>query len=80
MDNDLIFGQFDDIEEKVDFFIVLCKSLESTNSDLRKKVEELEQQIENSSLENERQVDTNAMIRTKIDSLLTKLNNYSELS
>ncbi len=80
MDNDLIFGQFDDIEEKVDFLIELCKSLESTNSDLRKKVEELEQQIENSSLENERQVDTNAMIRTKIDSLLTKLNNYSELS
>ncbi len=80
MDNDLIFGQFDDIEEKVDFLIELCKSLESTNSDLRKKVEELEQQIENSNLENERQVDTNAMIRTKIDSLLTKLNNYSELS
>ncbi|MCP3924242.1 MAG: cell division protein ZapB [Desulfobacterales bacterium] len=80
MDNDVIFSQFEDIEEKVDFLIELCRSLENTNSDLQKQIEDLEFEIKGNDEEKERNLDQSAIVRSKVDGLLAKLNNYSELS
>lgn len=80
MDNDVIFSQLDDIEEKVDFLIELCRSLENTNSDLQAKIEELELKIKGNDEEKERHLDQSVIVRSKVDGLLAKLNNYSELS
>jgi hypothetical protein len=80
MDNDVIYSQLDDIDEKVDFLIELCRSLENTNSDLQAKIEELEFKIKGNDEDNERHLDQSVIVRSKVDGLLAKLNNYSELS
>ena len=80
MENDVIYSQFDDIEEKVEFLIELCKSLEATNGELQAKIEGLEQDLQNKAEVEEHHAEQKAMIRTKIDGLLSKLNSYSELN
>lgn len=80
MDNDVIYSQLDDIDEKVDFLIELCRSLENTNSDLQAKIEELEFKIKGNDEDKERHLDQSVIVRSKVDGLLAKLNNYSELS
>ena len=69
----MIFDQFDEIEEKVEFLIELCKSLDVSNKELQDKIEMLEQQIKD---KNEAAADQ----KDKIDGLMLKLNGYSELS
>lgn len=80
MDNDVIFNQFEDIEEKVEFLIELCKSLETTNSELKENIQNLEQELQGKIEAEAKLNDQKAMIRTKVDSLLSKLNNFSEIS
>ena len=73
----MIFDQFDEIEEKVEFLIELCKTLDVSNKELQDKVELLEQQIQD---KNEAAADQKDKIKDKIDGLMLKLNGYSELS
>ena len=80
LDNDDIFSQFEEIEEKVDFLIELCKSLETTNSELQKKVESLESEIQSKTEAEYRNKEQKTMIRSRIDGILAKLSNFSELS
>lgn len=80
MDNDVIISQFDDIEEKVEFLIELCQSLEATNSELQEKIQKLEQELQGKAEVESRYTEQKALIRSKIDSLMAKLDNFSELS
>ena len=77
MNDTMIFDQFDEIEEKVEFLIELCKSLDVSNKELQDKIEMLEQQIKD---KNEAAADQKDKIKDKIDGLMLKLNGYSELS
>lgn len=80
MDNDVIISQFGDIEEKVEFLIELCQSLESTNSELQEKIQKLEQELQGKAEAESRHTEQKVLIRSKIDSLMAKLDNFSELS
>ncbi len=80
MENDVIFSQFDDIDEKVEFLIELCKSLESTNQELQGRIEGLEQDLQSKIEIEQRDAEQKTMIKTKVDGLLSKLNSFSELN
>lgn len=80
MENELLNNKFKDIEEKVDFLIELCQTLQSENGELMSKVERLELELDQKNEAEERHTEQQAVIRSKIDGLLSKLNNFSENS
>ncbi|MCP4691883.1 MAG: DUF904 domain-containing protein [Desulfobacterales bacterium] len=78
MDNDQIWQQFEDIEGKVDKIIAVCKQHEATNLELSNKIERLEEELQaRIEAENGHREDK-ALIRSKIDGLLSKLEDISE--
>jgi len=42
LNDDLVFRQFEDIEQKVDRLIEICKAHEATNLELKSKIKSLE--------------------------------------
>ena len=78
MDNEIILKQFEQIEQKVGKLIEVCKSLEATNLELRNKIRTLEQELQGKvEVENNYQ-EEKALIRSKIDGLLAKLEDITE--
>ena len=45
MDDEVIFGQIDYIEEQVEFLIELCNSLKAENAEMKSKLESLELEL-----------------------------------
>ena len=77
MDNEFILKQFEEIERKVENLIEICNALEATNLDQKKKIESLEEEI-HGKVEAERSyAEEKALIRSKIDGLLVKLDKVS---
>lgn len=78
MDNDQIWRQFEEIERRVDNLLAECKQHEATNLELSNKIERLEEELQTRiEAENEFKEDK-ALIRSKIDGLLNKLEDISE--
>ncbi|MBF0203608.1 MAG: cell division protein ZapB [Desulfamplus sp.] len=79
VENEAIDKKFNDIDEKVDFIIELCQTLQAENAELTSKVGILESELkdkkEKEGLQNEQQT----AIQEKIDKLLSKLDNFSEI-
>ena len=80
MDNDIILDEFDEIGKKVDFLIELCKNQQFENDNLRLKVEKLEAELDKKNEIEERHSEYQAVIRSKIDGLLTRFDNLSGVS
>lgn len=78
MDNELILQQFEEIEQKVEKIIAQCISLENTNSELRDKIERLENNLEEKDQAEKEYFKEKDLVRTKIDDLLVKLNDFDE--
>ncbi len=78
MDNNVIVRQFEDIEQKVERLIGVCRQLEATNSELSNKIEQLEKELQGKIEEEKRYQAEKDLIRSKVDSLLAKLENISE--
>jgi len=75
VDRELIIRQFDEIEQKVEGLIDVCKKYESANIELRNRIEKLEAEIQiKIDSENNYEQDK-AIIRSKIDGLISKLDN-----
>jgi predicted xylose isomerase-like sugar epimerase len=78
LDNDLIINQFAEIEQRVERLIQVCKAQEATNLELRKKIKSLEEELQ-VKVEAERSyAEEKVLIRSKIDGLLTRLNEIPE--
>ena len=78
MDNEIILRQFEEIEQKVGKLIDVCKSLEATNLEFVNKIRMLEEELQGKvELENNYQ-EEKALIRSKIDGLLAKLEDITE--
>ena len=78
MDNEIILRQFEEIEQKVGKLIDVCKSLEATNLELRNKMKMLEEELQGKvEVENNYQ-EEKALIRSKIDGLLAKLEDITQ--
>jgi len=73
LDNELILRQFEEIEKKVESLIEVNKSLEATNLELRNKIKRLEEELQGKVEAENNYVEERALIRSRIDSLLVRL-------
>ena len=73
MDNELILRLFEKIEKKVESLIEVNKSLEATNLELRNKIKRLEEELQGKVEAENNYVEERALIRSRIDSLLVRL-------
>jgi chromosome segregation ATPase len=80
LETELLDNKFNDIEEKVDFLIELCQSLQQENAELMSKVESLTLELDKKNEAEERHVEQQAVIRSKIDGLLSKINSFTDAS
>jgi hypothetical protein len=80
LDSEAIIKQFEEIEQKVDGLIGACRRLESKNSELNQKVLQLEQELESKVEEEKRYQAEKDLIRSKVDSLLSRLEDIADSS
>jgi hypothetical protein len=77
LENEFVLKQFEEIERKVVKLIETCKALEATNLEQKNKIISLEEEIQG-KVEAERIcAEEKALIRSKIDGLLVKLDEVS---
>ncbi|MFO7963982.1 MAG: cell division protein ZapB [Desulfobacterales bacterium] len=73
MDNEVIFSQFEDLEKKIENLIRTCRSLELNNSELKEKIERLEEELKGKIEAENNYHQERELIRSKVDNLLGKL-------
>jgi len=78
LDNEFIVEQFEEIEKKVEKLIDVLKSHETTNSELRNKIKGLEERLQGKNEAESNYSQERALIRSKIDSLLVRLEGITE--
>jgi len=79
LDNEEVIWQFEEIEHKVERVIEACKSHEATNLELINKIERLEEELQKKTEAENKYLEERALIRTKIDSLLVRLEDIAEV-
>ncbi len=77
MDNEVILKQFEEIEQRVEKLIEICNALEATNLDQKNKIKSLEEEIQGKVEAERSYAEERALIRSKIDGLLVKLDKVS---
>ena len=77
LDNEFILKQFEEIERRVEKLIELCNALEATNLDQKNKIKSLEEEIDGKVEAERSYAEEKALIRSKIDGLLVKLDKVS---
>ena len=78
MENEFVLKQFEEIERKVVKLIETCKALEATNLEQKNKIKSLEEEIQGKVEAERSYAEEKALIRSKIDGLLVKLDEVSE--
>lgn len=78
MNNESILRQFEEIEKKVESLIEVNKSLEATNLELRNKIKRLEEELQGKVEAENNYVEERALIRSRIDSLLVRLEDIAK--
>ena len=79
MDNAIFFDQFSQIEKKVARLIAICKENEAANSELKNKIKSLEEELLGKIEAEKSYAQEKALIRSKIDSLLVRLEEIIEV-
>ena len=79
MDNDFVLKQFGEIEHKVENLIENCKAQAAVNSELKNKLNSLEEEIQGKVEAENNYAEEKALIRSKIDGLLARLDDISDL-
>ena len=79
MDNAIISNQFKEIEKKVTRLIAVCKEHEAANFELKNKIKSLEEELLGKIEAEKSYAQEKALIRSKIDSLLVRLEEIIEL-
>lgn len=78
MDHEKVLRQFDEIEQKVGKLIDVCKSLEATNLEFKTKIKRLEEELQGKVEAENNYQEERALIRSKVDSLLARLEDLTE--
>ncbi len=78
MDNAIISDQFKEIEKKIAKLIAVCMGHEATNLELKNKINSLEEELLGKIEAEKSDAQEKALIRSKIDSLLVKLEEIIE--
>jgi len=79
LDNEFILRQFEEIEKKVEKLIDINKSLEATNLESRNKIKRLEEELQGKVDAETHYTQEKALIRSKIDSLLVRLEDITDI-
>jgi len=79
LDNEFILRQFEEIEKKVEKVIDVYKSLEATNLKFKNKIKGLEEELQGKVDAETNYTQEKALIRSKIDSLLVRLEDIIEV-
>ena len=77
MDNEFVLKQFEELERKVENLLDTCKALEATNLEQKNKLKSLEEEIQGKVEAQRSYAEEKALIRSKIDGLLAKLDQVS---
>lgn len=75
--NDFIKKKFDDIDGKIDFMIEYCHTLRLENKELLLKITDLEAELDKNNESDEQFLEQEALIQSKINGLLKKLDYFS---
>ena len=78
MDNDFVLKQFGEIEHKVEKLIENCKAQVAANAELKHKLMSLEEEIQGKVEAEQNYAEEKALIRSKIDGLLARLDDISD--
>jgi peptidoglycan hydrolase CwlO-like protein len=78
VDNDFVLKQFGEIEQKVERLIENCNAQVATNSELKNKLIRLEEEIQGKVEAENNYAEEKALIRSKIDGLLARLDDISD--
>ena len=78
MENDTILKQFEEIEKRVERLIGACQTLKAANTELNEKVGRLEAELLEKNQEEGKNTEIKALIRTKIDNLMERLEGVAE--
>ena len=73
MSDELVFRQFEEIEQKLERLIEICKAHEATNLELKLKIKNLEEEIQGKVEAEKSYAEEKALIRSKIDGLLARI-------
>jgi predicted nuclease with TOPRIM domain len=73
LESDALFRQFSEIEDKVEKLVGLCRSQQTDISELQQTVKKLEEELQLKNESVQRQIEEKALIRSRIDQLLAKL-------
>ncbi len=79
MDNAIISDEFKEIEKKVAKLIAVCQEHEATNLELKKKINSLEEELLGKIEAEKSYAQEKALIRSKIDSLLVRIEENMEI-
>ena len=79
MDNAILSDQFNQIEEKVARLIATCKENEAANLELVNKIKSLEEELLGKIEAEKSLAQEKALIRSKIDSLLVRIEEIIEV-
>ena len=79
MDNAIISNQFSEIEKKVARLIEICKQHEAANLELKNKIKSLEEELLGKIEAEKSYAQEKALIRSKIDSLLVRIEDIIEV-
>ena len=78
MSDELIFKDLEKIEQKVERLIEISKAQEAINLELKAQVKNLEEEIQGKVEAERSYAEEKALIRSKIDGLLTRIDAISE--
>jgi len=78
VDNDFVLKQFGEIEQKVGRLIENCNAQVAANSELKNKLIRLEEEIQGKVEAENNYAEEKALIRSKIDGLLARLDDISD--
>ncbi len=79
MDNAVISNQFNKIEKKVARLIAICEENEATNLELKNKIKSLKEELLGKIEAEKSHARKKALIRSKIDSLLVRIEEIIEV-
>jgi hypothetical protein len=79
LDNEFILRQFEEIEKKVEKLIEINKSLEATKLESMNRIKSLEEELQGKVDAETNYTQEKALIRSKIDSLLVRLEDITEI-
>jgi len=79
LDNEFILRQFEEIEKKVEKLIDINKSLEAKNLESKDNIRRLEEELQGKVDAETNYTQEKALIRSKIDSLLVRLEDITEI-